>query len=105
MRKQCLRKHRILKETSVLRSVKADGMVEVWKAVKRMSITGYYDGTAVLVNEPLRMNQKVIVIPIENEESIEDTAEGGLRAYANPALINQEKDAWRKAAVRKYVQE
>lgn len=70
-----------------------------------MSITGYYDGTAVLVNEPLRMNQKVIVIPIENEENIEDTAEGGLHAYANPALIDQEKDAWRKAAVRKHVQE
>ena len=28
---------------------------------------GYYDGTSVRVNEPLQMNQKVIVIPIENE--------------------------------------
>ena len=54
--------------------------------MKRLSITGYYDGTAVLVNEPLRVNQKVIVIPIENEESVEDTAEGGLHAYANPAF-------------------
>lgn len=32
-----------------------------------MAITGYYDGTSVRVNESLRMNQKVIVIPIENE--------------------------------------
>ena len=46
-----------------------------------MSITGYYDGTAVRVNEQLQINQKVIVIPIESEESIMDTAAGGLHKY------------------------
>ena len=27
-----------------------------------MSMIGYYDGTAVRINEPLQVNQKVIVI-------------------------------------------
>lgn len=66
-----------------------------------MSITGYYDGTAVRVSEPLAMNQKVIVIPIENEMSFGESAEGGLHKYAIPVLIEQEKDAWRKMAVKK----
>lgn len=68
-----------------------------------MSITGYYDGTAVRVNEQLQKNQKVIVIPIENEENLNETAAGGLHKYANPSLIDQEKDVWRKVAVEKYV--
>lgn len=67
-----------------------------------MSITGYYDGTVVQVKEPLRMNQKVIIIPIENEMNLGESAEGGLRKYANPALIEQEKDAWRKAVIKKH---
>ena len=62
-----------------------------------MSIVGYYDGTAVRVNKPLPINQKVIVIPVENEMDWEESAEGLLRQYANPSLIDQEKDAWRKA--------
>lgn len=70
-----------------------------------MSITGYYDGTAIRVTESLQINQKVIVIPIESEENLEISAAGGLHKYANPSLINQEKDAWRKAVIRKYVQE
>ncbi len=69
-----------------------------------MSITGYYDGTVVHVDEPLQVNQKVIVIPIDNEMDLEESAAGGLRKYANPSLIGQEKDAWRKAAVEKHVQ-
>ena len=69
-----------------------------------MSITGYYDGTAVRVSEPLAMNQKVIVIPIESEMDLVKSA-GGLHKYANPALIDQEKDVWRKVAVKKYVGE
>ena len=67
-----------------------------------MSITGYYDGTAIRVEEPLQMNQKVIVIPIESEISFGESAEGGLHRYANPALIQQEKDVWRKAAIKKH---
>ena len=69
-----------------------------------MSITGYYDGTAVRVDQPLQMNQKVIVIPIEKEEYWRESAAGGLHQYANPTYIEQEKEAWRKAAVEKYVQ-
>lgn len=70
-----------------------------------MSISGYYDGTAVRVNEPLQVNQKVIVIPIENEMDLGESAAGGLRKYANPSLTEQEKDAWRKAAVKKHAGE
>ena len=47
-----------------------------------MSITGYYDGTAVRVSEPLAMNQKVIVIPIESEMDLVKSAAGGLHKYA-----------------------
>ncbi len=67
-----------------------------------MSIIGYYDGTAVRVEESLRINQKVIVIPIEDEMEFGESATGGLRKYANQALIEQEKDVWRKTAVRKH---
>lgn len=67
-----------------------------------MAITGYYDGTAVQVNEPLRKNQKVLIIPIEGGTDFEESAAGGLHKYANPSLIGQEKDAWRKAAVKKH---
>ena len=42
-----------------------------------------------------------IVIPIENEMSFGESAEGGLHKYAIPVLIEQEKDAWRKMAVKK----
>ncbi|MCM1155770.1 MAG: hypothetical protein NC489_33025 [Ruminococcus flavefaciens] len=55
-----------------------------------MSITGYYDGTAIRVDVPLQMNQKVIVIPIESEMDLEGSAAGGLHKYANPLLIEQE---------------
>lgn len=72
---------------------------------KYMSMIGYYDGTAVRVNEPLQMNQKVIVIPIETESSLGESAAGGLHKYANPSLIEQEKDAWRKAAIKKHAKE
>lgn len=67
-----------------------------------MSIMGYYDGMAVQVNKPLQMNQKVIIIPIESEDDWEESAEGGLHKYADASLIEQEKDAWRKAEVKKY---
>lgn len=67
-----------------------------------MSITGYYDGAVIRVNEPLQINQKVIIIPIENEIDLEESAAGGLHKYANPSLTEQEKNAWRKAAIEKY---
>lgn len=68
-----------------------------------MSIVGYYDGTAVQVKEPLPINQKVIVIPIEeNEKDWGESAAGTLHQYANTSLIGQEKDAWRKAAIEKH---
>lgn len=70
-----------------------------------MSITGYYDGTAVRVDEPLEINQRVIVIPIENETDLGESAAGGLHKYADPSLIAREKNAWREAAVKKHAGE
>lgn len=64
---------------------------------------GCYDGTAICVDEPLQKNQKVIVIPVENETDLGESAAGGLHKYANPSLIEQEKDAWRKAVIKKHV--
>lgn len=64
---------------------------------------GYYDGTAIRVDEPLQKTQKVIVIPVENEADLGESAAGGLHKYANPSLIEQEKDAWRKAVIKKHV--
>lgn len=66
-----------------------------------MSITGYYDGTAVRLDESLKMNQKVIVIPVENEHDLNETAAGGLHKYVDVSLIDMEKDMWRKEAVFK----
>ena len=68
-----------------------------------MSMIGYYDGTAIRIDEPLQKNQKVIVIPVENEMDLGESAAGGLHKYANPSLIEQEKDAWRKAVIKKHV--
>ncbi len=48
------------------------------------------------------MNQKVIVIFIESETGLGESAAGGLHKYANPLLTGQDKDAWRKAAVKKH---
>jgi hypothetical protein len=45
------------------------------------------------------MNQKVTVIPIGNDIDLGESAAGGLHKYANPSLIEQEKDAWRKTAI------
>ena len=70
-----------------------------------MSMIGYYDGAVVQIKEPLQMNQKVIVIPIENDTDLGESAAGGLHKYANPSLIEQEKDAWRKAAIKKHAGE
>ena len=39
-----------------------------------MSIVGYYDGTAVRVKEPLPINQKVIVIPVENDTDLGESS-------------------------------
>ena len=44
-------------------------------------------------------------IPIESEANFKNSAAGGLHKYANPSLIEQEKDAWRKAAIKKHAQE
>lgn len=74
------------------------------RQVSSMSITGYYDGTAIQVNEQLQMNQKVIVIPIENEEGLMSTAAGRLHKYANPSVIEREKDIWKEAMVKKHAQ-
>lgn len=42
---------------------------------------------------------------IEDNGSVNESAAGGLHKYANPSLAEQEKDAWRKMAVKKHVSE
>ncbi len=66
-----------------------------------MTITGYYDGTAVRTDYQFQKNQRVIIIPID-DLSEDQSAAGDLREYANTLLIAQEKDAWRKAAIKKH---
>lgn len=83
----------------------SDVMLRARKAGEKMSMIGYYDGTAVRVSEPLQMNQKVIVIPIETETDLGESAAGGLHKYANTSLIEQEKEVWRKAAMKKHADE
>lgn len=73
--------------------------------MKGVPIVGYYDGTAIRIEESLQINQKVVVIPIESEESFEASAAGGLRKYADPSLVSQEKEAWRETVVRKHMGE
>ena len=68
-----------------------------------MSMIGYYDETVICVDEPLQKNQKVIVIPVENETDLGESVAGGLHKYANLSLIEQENDAWRKAVLKKHV--
>jgi len=85
-----------------LQELSTDVIIIKERKVIVMSIVGYYDGTAVRVEEPLQMNQKVIVIPIESEMNLEETAAGGLQQYVNPSLVCQEKDAWRKVAIKKH---
>jgi len=48
-----------------------------------MAIMGYYNGTAVQVDKPLQMNQKVIIIPIKSENDLGESAAGGPYKYAD----------------------
>ena len=49
---------------------------------------------------------EVIVLPIDNfgatTQSVKHSAYGRLKAFANPALIQEEQTAWEKAAVEKH---
>ena len=65
-----------------------------------MSITGYYDGTVVRTDIPLKINQKVMIIPIDDTDI--GTAGGILHDYANVDLIESEKTAWAEAMVKKH---
>ena len=66
-----------------------------------MYMFGYYDGTVIRMNEPLQMNQKVIVIPIEDENSIGGSAAGGLHKYANRSLFEREQTFMRSEGSEK----
>lgn len=66
-----------------------------------MEITGYYDGTSVVTDYKFALNQKVRIIPIEDDE-VECSIAGMLSEYANPDLISLEKEAWRNATIKKY---
>lgn len=42
---------------------------------------------------------------IEDNGSVNESVAGELHKYANPSLAEQEKDAWRKMAVKTHVRE
>lgn len=67
-----------------------------------MSITGYYDGNAVQTDAQLKVNQKVIIIPIDETYVESDSAGGSLKEYANPDLISSENMAWLNAVKEQY---
>ena len=41
----------------------------------------------------------------EKNKNVRESAAGGLHKYANSSLVEQEKDVWKKAAVKKHVRE
>jgi len=65
-----------------------------------MTIIGYYDGSVVKVDKPLKKEQRVLVIPVEDEELL--SAAGALQKYADKQKAAKEKDAWKKAVTEKY---
>ena len=69
-----------------------------------MPILGYYDGTSVQTDAKLELNQKVMIFPMDDAllEEFEGTAAGMLHEYANPELLSEEKEAWKKAMVKKH---
>ena len=67
-----------------------------------MSITGYYDGNSVRTDAKLDINQRVLIIPINDDCFEEESAAGMLHEYANVELIEQEAEAWKEAAINKH---
>ncbi len=66
---------------------------------------GYYEKTNILEKEPLQTDKMIPVIPVKCDTDMGESAAGGLHKYANPTLIEQEKGEWRRAAVRKHVEQ
>lgn len=66
---------------------------------------GYYEKTGILEKESLQTDKMLPVILVKNDTDMGESAAGGLHKYANPALIEQEKSEWRRAAVRKHVEQ
>ena len=80
------------------------------KGVKPMlAVQGYYDGTAIRTLEKIdaKPNQRVIIMVMDEfVERQPVTGKRGMRGalaqYADPALVEREKDAWARSAVKKY---
>jgi hypothetical protein len=75
-----------------------------------IAVQGYYDGNGVQTLEKIHAekNQRIIITILDefiDEKPViqhKDTVRGSLSQYANPALQEQEKNAWEKAVVDKY---
>lgn len=65
----------------------------------------YYEKTIILEKEPLQTDKMILVIPVKSDTDMGESAAGGSHKYANAALIEQEKSEWRRAAVRKHVEQ
>lgn len=73
------------------------------------AIQGYYDGTTFRPLEKIaaKPNQRVIITLTDEYMEPAETVHGkGMRGalaqYADPSLKEKEKDAWERAAVKKY---
>ena len=73
-----------------------------------LAVQGYFDGVAVRPLEKIiaKPNQRVIITVMdEYVEPVRPCLGKGLRGilaqYANPALVEKEKGAWERAAVKK----
>ncbi len=75
-----------------------------------VKIQGYFDGIAFKALEKIdaKPNQRVIItitdefIDFGKDNSSKKGMRGALAEYANPSLIEKEKDAWKNATVKKY---
>ena len=80
-----------------------------------LAVQGYYDGATIQPLETLvaKPNQRVIITVMDEFVEIPPKAEGerlreierlcgSLARYANPALIEKEREAWERAAVEKH---
>lgn len=76
-----------------------------------ISIPAYFDGIAVrpIENFNFNVNQKLAIVIIENTESDKSktiqSLRGSLSQYANPNLIQHEKEAWEMAVQEKYLEQ
>lgn len=74
-----------------------------------LAVQGYFDGTMIHPLEEItaKPNQRVIITIMDEfvepaKTSSQRSLRGALAQYADPKLVEKEKDAWKSALVKKY---